>query len=72
MAKAGKNDTKVEACNMILYPHPLRQSNFNWSRDQPRPGSFLKKREEPGNEVGIAIAREGSRTSKAKQVTNLL
>ena len=22
------------------------------SRDQPRPGSFLKKREEPGNEVG--------------------
>ena len=25
------------------------------SRDQPRPGSFLKKREEPGNEVGIYI-----------------
>ena len=27
------------------------------SRDQPRPGSFLKKREEPGNEVGDAIIR---------------
>ena len=24
------------------------------SRDQPRPGSFLKKREEPGNEVGFS------------------
>ena len=26
------------------------------SRDQPRPGSFLKKREEPGNEVGKILA----------------
>jgi hypothetical protein len=25
------------------------------SRDQPRPGSFLKKREEPGNEVGFGL-----------------
>jgi hypothetical protein len=32
---------------------PLRLSIFYVSRDQPRPGSFLKKREEPGNEVTI-------------------
>jgi hypothetical protein len=36
---------------------PLPEINFNLprricvTRDQPRPGSFLKKREEPGNEV---------------------
>jgi hypothetical protein len=25
------------------------------TRDQPQPGSFLNKREEPGNEVGFEI-----------------
>jgi hypothetical protein len=41
----------VETCNMRLFHPPLRLSIFYGSRDQPRPGSFLKKREEPGNEV---------------------
>ena len=36
---------------MKLFHPPLRLSIFYVSRDQPRPGSFLKKREEPGNEV---------------------
>ena len=36
---------------MRLFHPPLRLSIFYGSRDQPRPGSFLKKREEPGNEV---------------------
>jgi hypothetical protein len=43
----------VETCNLILFHPPLRLSIFYGSRDQPRPGSFLKKREEPGNEVAI-------------------
>jgi hypothetical protein len=47
----------VETCNLILFHPPLRLSIFYWSRDQPRPGSYLKKREEPGNEVGPAPAR---------------
>ena len=42
---------EVETCNLILFHPPLRLSIFYWSRDQPRPGSYLKKREEPGNEV---------------------
>jgi hypothetical protein len=42
---------EVETCNMRLFHPPLRLSIFYGSRDQPRPGSFLKKREEPGNEV---------------------
>ena len=33
------------------------------SRDQPRPGSFLKKREEPGNEVVYLIALRLGRCS---------
>ena len=38
------------------------------TRDQPRPGSFLKKREEPGNEVGQGKARQGkARQGKARQ-----
>jgi hypothetical protein len=36
---------------MRLVHPPLRLSIFYGSRDQPRPGSFLKQREEPGNEV---------------------
>jgi hypothetical protein len=43
---------EVETCNLILFHPPLRLSIFYWSRDQPRPGSYLKKGEEPGNEVG--------------------
>ena len=38
---------------MRLFHSPLRLSIFYGSRDQLRPGSFLQKREEPGNEVGI-------------------
>ena len=34
----------------FFYP-PLGLSIFCGSRDQHRPGSFLNKREEPGNEV---------------------
>ena len=42
------------------------------SRDQPRPGSFLKKREEPGNEVAhlpvlffyLSITRSQGKSSK--------
>jgi hypothetical protein len=45
--------TEVEICNMRLFHSPLRLSIFYGSRDQLRPGSFLQKREEPGNEVGI-------------------
>ena len=41
---------------MRLFHPPLRLSIFYGSRDQPRPGSFLKKREEPGNEVGYTDA----------------
>jgi hypothetical protein len=48
---------EVETCNLILFHPPLRLSIFYRSRDQPRPGSFLKKREEPGNEVG-SLPRE--------------
>jgi hypothetical protein len=47
---------EVETCNMILFPPPpllpllgYQFSNYG-SRDQPRPWSFLHKREEPGNE----------------------
>jgi hypothetical protein len=36
---------------MRLFHPPLRLSIFYGSRDQPRPGSYLNKREEPGNEV---------------------
>jgi hypothetical protein len=39
----------MEACNLILCPHPLRQPNFEESCDQPQPGSFPKK--DPGYEV---------------------
>jgi hypothetical protein len=42
----------VEACNLIHCLLPLGRSNFRVTRDQPQPGSFLNKREEPGNEVG--------------------
>jgi hypothetical protein len=42
---------KVETCNLILCLLPLGRSNFRVPRDQPQPGSFLNKREEPGNEV---------------------
>ena len=41
---------QMEARNLILCPHPLRQPNFEESRDQPQPGSFPKK--DPGYEVG--------------------
>jgi hypothetical protein len=40
---------------------PLPEINLNLprricvTRDQPRPGSFLKKREEPGNEVALNV-----------------
>jgi hypothetical protein len=34
------------------------------SRDQPRPGSFLKKREEPGNEVGMLAPLVGRLITK--------
>ena len=44
MANTGEKACKVEACNMILYPHPLRQSKFKESRDQPRPGSLPQRR----------------------------
>jgi hypothetical protein len=47
---------EVETCNMRLFHPPLRLSIFYVSRDQPRPGSFLKKREEPGNEVDVHVA----------------
>jgi hypothetical protein len=43
---------EVEACNMILSLHPLRQLIFRDPRDQLRPGTFYHKREEPGKEVG--------------------
>jgi hypothetical protein len=46
---------EVETCNLILFHPPLRLSIFYWSRDQPRPGSYLEKREEPGNEVGFVF-----------------
>ena len=45
-AVAGKKVYQVEACNMILCLHPLRQLNsINHARDQPRPGSFLRVEE---------------------------
>ena len=47
---------EVETCNLILFHPPLRLSIFYGSRDQPRPGSYLKKREEPGNEVAVSLA----------------
>ncbi len=56
MAVVEKKAQKVEACNMILYPHPLRHSKFEESRDQLQPGSLLPlgcHRREPGNEVGF-------------------
>jgi hypothetical protein len=43
---------EVETCNMRLFHPHLKLSIFYVSRDQPRPGSFLKKREVPGKEVG--------------------
>jgi hypothetical protein len=39
---------------MRLFHPPLRLSILYGSRDQLRPGSFLHKRKEPGNEVAIA------------------
>jgi hypothetical protein len=42
---------EVETCNMRLFHPPLRLSIFYGSRDQLRPGFFLHKRNEPGNEV---------------------
>jgi hypothetical protein len=47
----------VEACNLIHCLLPLGRSNFRVTRDQPQPGSFLNKREEPGNEVANGQAR---------------
>ena len=44
---------EVETCNMRLFHPLLRVSIFYRSRDQSRPGSFLKKREEPWNEVAL-------------------
>jgi hypothetical protein len=41
---------------MRLFHPPLRLSIFYVSGDQPRPGSFLRKREEPGNEVALIKA----------------
>ena len=53
---------KVEACNLILWLHPLTQSHFEASRDQPQAGSFLHQREEPGNEVGVfTVNRSGEK-----------
>jgi hypothetical protein len=47
-----------------LLPLPETISIYNamsaGARDQPRPGSFPHKREEPGNEVGV---EEGCSTS---------
>ena len=48
---------EVETCNMRLFHPPLRLSIFYGSRDQPGPGSFLKKREEPGNEFALASVK---------------
>ena len=45
---------EVEACNMILSPHPLRKLIFCEPRDKLRPWSFVLKREEPGNEFGLS------------------
>jgi hypothetical protein len=54
----------VEACNLIHCLLPFGRSNFRVTRDQPQPGSYLNKREEPGNEVdegsGIIRFREDS------------
>ncbi len=41
---------------MILCPHPLRQSKFEESRDQSRPGSLLPKSKDPGYEVEPGVA----------------
>jgi hypothetical protein len=49
---------------------PLPEINFNLprkicvTRDQPRPGSFLHKREEPGNEVDCG--RRGQQITKCR------
>jgi hypothetical protein len=45
---------EVETCNMRFFHPPLRLSILYGSPDQPRPGSFLNKREEPGNKVDKA------------------
>jgi hypothetical protein len=45
---------EVEACNMIISPHPLRQLIFCEPRDKLQPWSFVLKREEPGNEFGLS------------------
>jgi hypothetical protein len=44
---------EVETWNMRLFHPPLGLSIFYGSRDQPRPGSLLHKRKEPGNEVAV-------------------
>ena len=54
---------------MRLFPYPLRQSIFYGTRDQPQPGSFLHKREEPGNEVG---KDSGSDISTSQDVRNVV
>ena len=52
---------------------PLPEINFNLprricvTRDQPRPGSFLKKREEPGNEVGSIMENINELMEKLSQ-----
>ena len=39
------------------------------SRDQPRPGSYLKKREEPGNEVGKTLVQAGDVSPRFWEIT---
>jgi hypothetical protein len=61
---------EVETCNLILFHPPLRLSIFYGSRDQPRPGSFLKKREEPGNEAGLTLVTSAVDTFWTKILFN--
>ena len=37
-------------------------------RDQPQPGSYLNKREEPGNEVGSTTAKDLVISAKISEV----
>jgi hypothetical protein len=61
----------VEACNLIHCLLPLGRSNFRVTRDQPQPGSFLNKREEPGNEVDLIIALSANITKRLSECISL-
>ena len=67
---ATRKARQVEACNMTLSRHPLRQLIIRQSRDQPQPGlsSAPSQRREPGNEVDRSSVMEFDCTKKDVQL----